>query len=143
MVDVVNTVSSIQNTPLRSVSQSVSVVAPAEAAQSVNADFVSSRIRVDNLQNVAILEYVSSKTGQVIQQYPSQSQIDAFKRAEHIQIEAQQHEVHVSVDAAPASPPAPEPAAVNTPAPASTAEPAPAPAAAEGTGSGQITSVLA
>jgi hypothetical protein len=46
--------------------------------------FVSSTIRVDNLQNVAILEY-RSENGEVVQQYPTQSQIQAFRRAEHLQ----------------------------------------------------------
>ena len=59
----------------------VAVPAPAESVQKRSGGgFVSSSIRVDNLQNVAILEY-RSETGEVVQQYPAQSQIDAFKRA--------------------------------------------------------------
>ena len=45
-------------------------------------DFVSSSVRMDNLQNAAILEYRSSKTGEIIRQYPTQAQIQAFKRAQ-------------------------------------------------------------
>ncbi|MEZ0222986.1 MAG: hypothetical protein ACAH83_00405 [Alphaproteobacteria bacterium] len=40
-------------------------------------------MRVDNLQNVAILEYRSSE-GDVVRQYPTEAQIQAFKRAARI-----------------------------------------------------------
>jgi hypothetical protein len=64
--------------------QAVSAAA-GESPQAAGPEFVSSSIRVDNLQNVAILEYRSSQTGEVVRQYPTQGQIDAFKRAEHLQ----------------------------------------------------------
>jgi len=82
MVDAVNTVT-LQSSTLRPQTQaSVSSAPAAEPAPSEAPEFVSSSIRVDNLQNVAILEYRSSRTGEVVQQYPTQSQIDAFHRAE-------------------------------------------------------------
>ncbi len=40
--------------------------------------YVTSRIRIDNLQDVAILEY-RSETGEVKDQFPTQKQIEAFK----------------------------------------------------------------
>ncbi|MCE9508526.1 MAG: hypothetical protein K8R48_09495 [Alphaproteobacteria bacterium] len=64
-------------------------MSPAEFAQTMpDQGFVSSSIRVDNLQNVAILEYRSEK-GEIIQQYPTQTQIDAFKRAAALQDQGQ------------------------------------------------------
>lgn len=89
MVEVVSTVSLVQNTTLKQGAQSgtsaSAAQAQAEAATPTASgqDFVSSSIRVDNLQNVAILEYRSS-SGEVVQQYPNQSQIEAFKQAEHL-----------------------------------------------------------
>jgi len=67
-----------------------------EAAQS----FVSSSIRVDNLQNVAILEY-RSEAGEVVQQYPTQSQIEAFKNAARLQTEHEGSQQPVEVKAPP------------------------------------------
>lgn len=81
MVDVISAVSG-QSSTLRLGSQSANASPPSEPAARASAELVSSHIRVDNLQNVAILEYRSSQTGEVVRQYPSQSQIDAFRRAE-------------------------------------------------------------
>ena len=55
-----------------------------------NVPMVSSRIRVDNLNNVAILEFVNSKTGKVIHQYPTEAQIQAFHRAAQLQADHRQ-----------------------------------------------------
>ena len=71
----------LQGTSPGSKPRDVVVPTPVEFVQKrSDGGFVSSSIRVDNLQNVAILEY-RSETGEVVQQYPAQSQIDAFKRA--------------------------------------------------------------
>jgi len=43
--------------------------------------FTSSRIRVDNLLDIAILEVRSGETGDIIRQYPTEQQIVAFQRA--------------------------------------------------------------
>jgi len=81
MVDVISAVSG-QSSTLRLGSQGAATSPPSEPATQASAELVSSHIRVDNLQNVAILEYRSSRTGEVVRQYPTQSQIDAFRRAE-------------------------------------------------------------
>lgn len=84
MLDVVSALR-LQTTALRPEPQGAVAVNPLEPAQTApDQGFVSSSIRVDNLQNVAILEYRSEK-GEIIQQYPTQSQIDAFKRAASLQ----------------------------------------------------------
>lgn len=93
MVEVVGSVTPTQSTTLKQSAQSASVSATVQSAPAPAAQeqaFVSSSIRVDNLQNVAILEYRSSETGEVVQQYPNQSQIDAFKRAEHLSEKSKQ-----------------------------------------------------
>ena len=75
----------LQGTSPGSKPRDVVVPTPVEFVQKrSDGGFVSSSIRVDNLQNVAILEY-RSETGEVVQQYPTQSQIDAFKRAAALQ----------------------------------------------------------
>lgn len=50
-------------------------------ASSPSPSFTSSRIRVDNLIDVAILEVRSGETGDIIRQYPTEQQIVAFQRA--------------------------------------------------------------
>ena len=88
MLDAVSALRS-QTTALRSDPQGAAAVSLAESAQTAPGQgFVSSSIRIDNLQNVAILEYRSEK-GEIIQQYPTQSQIDAFKRAADLQSQGQ------------------------------------------------------
>jgi hypothetical protein len=86
MVETVNTLS-VSNAPARSAPQAAAVLsgqADVSAPDTSSVDFVASRIRVDNLQNVAILEYRSGRTGEVVRQYPTQVQIQAFHQAEHI-----------------------------------------------------------
>ncbi len=85
MVNVVSAVSLAQNIVLKPSVQSEAVAtAPPQASTSDNIDYVTSGIVVDNLQNIAILEYRSSQTGDIIQQYPNQAQINAFKAAERL-----------------------------------------------------------
>jgi hypothetical protein len=48
-----------------------------------NISFFESRIRMDNLQNVAILEIRSSE-GEVVNRYPTEQQVAAFRRAEEL-----------------------------------------------------------
>lgn len=57
------------------------------APSAPKSSFTNSRIRVDNLLDLAILEITSSDTGQVIQQFPSELQIKAFIKAEALQQE--------------------------------------------------------
>jgi hypothetical protein len=80
MIESVST-SPVQSSALRSAPQSTNA-APVSAPSS-SANFISSRVVVDNLQNVAILQYRSSD-GNVVQQYPTEAQIQAFKRAERL-----------------------------------------------------------
>ena len=98
MVDVVSTISSSQNTSLKPSVQSAPVASAPPEASNANTDFVTSCIYVDNLQNVAILEYRSSQTGEVVQQYPNQAQINAFKAAQQLA-----HQASLKQDSAPTS----------------------------------------
>lgn len=65
----------------------VSAVVAAAAAKGGgdHLEYVTSRIRVDSLQNVAILEYRSFDTGEILRQYPTEGQIQAFKRAQALE----------------------------------------------------------
>ena len=81
MIESISTLS-VQSSVLRYQPQSNTDSAPAPQAISAP-EFATSRIRVDNLQNIAILEVISEE-GDVIRQYPSESQIKAFKRAESL-----------------------------------------------------------
>lgn len=93
MVGIVNAIASAQNAALKSAVQSMASPEPAPPPPLSSINFVASGIHVDNLQNVAILEYRSAKTGDVIRQYPDQSQIDAFKAAERLaQVAAEAHQ---------------------------------------------------
>ena len=77
MIESVSTLP-VQSNALRSSPQSDNAAPPSNIASPSN--FISSRVRVDNLQNVAILEYRSSE-GDVVRQYPTEAQIQAFKSA--------------------------------------------------------------
>lgn len=77
--------------------------------------FVSSSIRVDNLQNVAILEF-RTEEGEILQQYPSQSQIEAFHRARTLERRT------VEISSSPSPDTAHTTAAVPTPAPVTNGE---------------------
>lgn len=53
-----------------------------------DARYISSRIRVDNLADIAILEFLSSETGDVIRQYPTEQQIRGYQRAARLEQQA-------------------------------------------------------
>ena len=77
MLDAVGTLSA-NPVSLRSVSQgAVAASYAAPAVESSSRYYVSSRIRVDNLLDMAILEFRAAETGDVIRQYPTESQIRA------------------------------------------------------------------
>jgi hypothetical protein len=105
MVDIVGAITSAQNLVLKPGVQDTSAPTPAPPPPLSSIDFVTSGIHVDNLQNIAILEYRSSQTGEVIQQYPNQAQINAFKTAQSLAHAAElQHQAvdhHAAVDAHP------------------------------------------
>ncbi|MBL1146887.1 MAG: hypothetical protein HND56_10290 [Pseudomonadota bacterium] len=66
--------------PLNVRNSAQAVSAPEVSGSVRNESFISSRIRVDNLLDLAILEY-RSQEGEVIRQFPTQGQIQAFQRA--------------------------------------------------------------
>lgn len=133
MIDTVGT-STLQSQALRTASQAAVSAFTSGTAAVTSREFVTSRIRVDNLLNVAILEYRSSDTGEVIRQYPTDPQMRAIQRA------AQLEAVKVSVSTeAPSKPDvstrsgggvqspavsAPSSTSSSSPAPASKAAPA-------------------
>lgn len=81
MIEAVST-SSVQSASLRVPPQgSAALPVPATTAQVGSSEFISSRIRVDNELDLAILEFRSSDTGDVVRQYPTEPQIRAFQRA--------------------------------------------------------------
>jgi len=89
MVDAINMLT-MQSTMPRFTPRDACISVSENSLQIADIDFVISSIRVDNLQNVAILEYRSGKTGEVMQQFPTQTQIEAFKHAEQLQIAQKQ-----------------------------------------------------
>lgn len=87
MIEAVSTLS-VQSAALRANTQSASsFVAAVPAPKPPNMGFLS--IRMDDKVNLAILEYKSSE-GEVIRQYPSESQIRAFQRSSELQEKQQQ-----------------------------------------------------
>ena len=85
MIDAVSTLSVQSNAP-RVTPQASAPVPAVSASSSIAAEqsYASSRIRVDNYLDMAILEVRSTDTGDVIRQYPSEYQIRAFQRASEI-----------------------------------------------------------
>ncbi len=83
MIDAVSTLSSVKAT-LRPVAQSQTSYSGSSSLGSRNA-FLVSRIRMDNLQNVAIIEVRARDTGEVVNQYPTEEQIRAIKRAAELE----------------------------------------------------------
>lgn len=83
MIDAVSTLSSVKAT-LRPSVQSQTSYSGSSSTASRNA-FLVSRIRMDNLQNVAIIEVRTRDTGEVVNQYPTEDQIRAIKRAAELE----------------------------------------------------------
>ena len=132
MIDSIST-SSVQSSSLRYSPQSLSSV---EVAQTVatSAALPTTRIRVDNNLNRAIIEVRSSD--EVVRQYPTEAQLRAFARAESLKLEqkqeqpSQQSAAPVSADTGSA---APQPQAeTQQAAPVSAPASAPNPAAYSG-----------
>lgn len=125
MIDPIGPVS-FQSSPSRPAGDS-----PAPApARAQDLEVVTSRIRVDNARNVAFLEYISPRTGQVVRQYPSEKQIQAFRQAEKIVAEARKPSTAAaspSVEASEADVALAAPLAPTTPVPSSEASAPPAP----------------
>lgn len=85
MIDAVSTLS-VQSNAARVTPQASAPVPAVSSSSSIAAEqsYASSRIRVDNYLDMAILEVRSTDTGDVIRQYPSEYQIRAFQRASEI-----------------------------------------------------------
>ena len=115
MVELIGAVSSVNNAPPPKASIREREAAPVIPRNVSEINFVNSGIFVDNLQNVAILEYRASETGELINQYPTQAQIDAFKSAQRLADDASSGST-VSVTVPQEA--APQPAAVSTQPPA-------------------------
>lgn len=79
----------------------MSAVASAPQASSMGQSVVSSRIRVDTLLDLAILEFRSASTGEVVRQYPTEPQIRAIQRA--AQLEANKEQQVSAVQSQPAA----------------------------------------
>lgn len=103
MIESVNTVPVQSSAALKAMPQSsasYSVAANVSAA----ANFISSRIRVDNLLDMAILEVRSSDTGDVVRQFPTEYQIRAFQQADREATMTQETARAVAADNAAAPP---------------------------------------
>ena len=67
------------------VQQAPAPEAPARVSPETFLPSSSSRIRVDNYLDLAILEVRSQETGDIIRQYPTEKQIEAFQRAAELE----------------------------------------------------------
>ncbi len=80
MVDAINTLSATQtqsrNEPVTEPVSRIEI----EPALPQNS-FTTSSIRVDNLLDLAILEFRASDTGDILRQYPTEQQLQSFQRA--------------------------------------------------------------
>lgn len=83
------------------------------------------RIRIDNNLDMAIIEYRSAE-GDVVHQYPTEAQIQAFSRAAEIEARVEQATQDVVADAPAPAVAADTPDAPQAAAPATSAEAAPA-----------------
>lgn len=113
MLDAVNNLT-LQSSTASSGTRGVAAVAAPEADQRKAGNFVTSSIRVDNLQNFAILEY-RNQSGQVVKQYPTQAQIDAFKNAQRLLEKRIESHHHGGAEAARTERPAAPSKAADTP----------------------------
>jgi hypothetical protein len=126
MVEAVGSVSFSPTFARQAVPGAVSIAVSATPLPDISP--IASGIRVDNLRNVAILEYRSVKTGEVVRQYPSEAQIAAFRQAEKLQSDARQAHRHEETVAAAESVqqhsvPQSSPAPVSAPVPVQTSAP--------------------
>lgn len=128
MIDAVSNTSSVSaGVTQRSVPQaSVSSASPGTLAAAVtvqSSPVGTPRIRIDNNLDMAIIEYRSAE-GDIVHQYPTEAQIQAFSRAAEIEARVEQTAQDVAVDAPAAAADTPDVAQPD--APATSAEAAPA-----------------
>ncbi len=81
MIDAVNIVGVAPLMGTRSIAGESSVISNDSRVNFADS-FFSTRIRMDNFLDLAIIEIRSSETGDVIRQFPTEKQIEAFKRSE-------------------------------------------------------------
>lgn len=85
MIESINTLLIQSSMPVRDL-PSATVQGSDSASAASQGPAVTTFIRVDNLQNAVILESVSSETGEVISQIPTQAQILAYREAAHLRL---------------------------------------------------------
>ncbi|TVQ85088.1 MAG: hypothetical protein EA357_01495 [Micavibrio sp.] len=125
--------------------------APESQTRSATENFISSRIRIDNLLDLAILEFRSHETGEVLRQFPTERQIEAFQRAAQLETRQEQQREVLSGSINETGQTAPQNSQVNpTPAPeqinTGTSSPSSAPVAsssADGGTAGLVSSPVA
>lgn len=139
MIEAVNTSQAVSQ--LRVPPQAATVMpVSANLATSQSVSFISSRIRVDTQADLAILEFRSNQTGDVIRQYPTENQIRAIQRAAELetrqtdtvrqQVDAEQARVEQQLASFAPAEKASAPKEQTAPAPQQSA---PAPSSNEGT----------
>lgn len=91
MLNIIDT-PSVSAPPLRSAPQQAATPAPQQQQASVAPlpDFTVSSIRVDNHLDLAILEFKSAETGDVVRQYPTEKQIAGYERAAQLETNKEQ-----------------------------------------------------
>lgn len=99
MINTISTVSAGGPAARATAQAAASYVPTAPVANSYNDFFISSRIRMDNQLDMAILEFRSSETGDVVRQYPTESQIRAFQRAAELEARETESRQRAQVEA--------------------------------------------
>lgn len=99
MINTISTVSAGGPAARATAQAAASYVPTAPVADSNNDFFISSRIRMDNQLDMAILEFRSSDTGDVVRQYPTESQIRAFQRAAELEARETESRQRAQVEA--------------------------------------------
>lgn len=128
MIEAVNT-SVVQGSALRMPPQSRLSMPEVYAPKPTGRAFTSMHVRVDTSLDRAILEFRANETGDVVRQYPTETQLRAFARASKIeaQRDAQQRAAIESRNVENAAPEAPQPEAQQVSKPQAQPTPSPAP----------------
>lgn len=128
MIDAVNNISANAASTQKSAAQAsrsqpaADVLTKKQPAPQAPSTAASAHIRIDNQLDMAIIEYRSSDTGDVVRQYPTEAQIQAFSRAAETEPQETvqpQQSAEASSGAEQAA--APEVKAADVPEPAATA----------------------
>jgi len=97
MLNAIST-ASVTAPPLKEAPQQAvsNVASQPTAAVKPMPDFTVSNIRVDNHLDLAILEFRSAKTGDVMRQYPTEKQIAGYQRAAQLENNQEQRQEIIS-----------------------------------------------